>query len=174
MKCYRNVQSYPYWNKCIEWPIFQSVSLYDQPYSNNRPFRDKYTKLPQITLNITRSKACFTSMLESQISLRFAPWTAVPELQKCTETYDPKMIWNTTRWKVPVLGSCMGRALGPSPVQPMAHGPGRVTTNGLTLGRDGLFLSMGRVWAEFGWSWVGPGPNRVMGKMMNSIKIKRC
>ncbi len=69
----------------------------------------------------------------------------------------------------------MGRALGPSPAQPMAHGPGRVTTSGLTLDWVGPGLSfdwaglglgsiagnlsghgpgMGRLSMALGWAWV--------------------
>ncbi len=50
----------------------------------------------------------------------------------------------------------MGRALGPSPAQPMAHGPGRVTTSGLTLGWFGLGLSF---------DWAGPGLGSIAGNL---------
>ncbi len=52
------------------------------------------------------------------------------------------------------VGPCMGRALGPA--QPMAHGPGRVTTIGLTLGwvGPGLFFD-----------WAGPGLGSIAGNL---------
>ncbi len=86
------------------------------------------------------------------------------------------------------LGVC-GRALhGPGfrPKPSPAHGPGRVTTSGLTLGLVGPGLSFD--WAGPGLGSIvgnvsghgptldGPGSNCVIRKkiMNNSIKIKRC
>ncbi len=50
----------------------------------------------------------------------------------------------------------MGWALGPSPVQPMAHGPGWVTTSGLTLGWVG---------PGFSFDWAGPGLGSIAGNL---------
>ncbi len=50
----------------------------------------------------------------------------------------------------------MGRALGPSPARPMGHGPGRVTTSGLTLGWVGPGLSF---------DWAGPGLGSIAGNV---------
>ncbi len=52
------------------------------------------------------------------------------------------------------LGPCMGRALSPRPVQPIAQGLGQVTTSGLTLGWVGPGLSF---------DWAGPGLGSIAG-----------
>ncbi len=52
-----------------------------QPFLRYRPFWDKCTDDPKITLNHTRSNVSHkTSVPEFQVSLSFAPWSAVFEL----------------------------------------------------------------------------------------------
>ncbi len=64
-------------------------------------------------------------------------------------------IWNSVSIQF-ILRPCMGRALGPSPAQPMTHGPGRVTTSSLTLGWVGPGLSF---------YWAGPGLGSIAGNV---------
>ena len=74
---------------------------------SNSPFWDKCTKRPKMTLNTTRSNVpyiCVTTVPNSPISVRFAPWPAVFELQailKKSTLNDAKMTLNSTRSNVP-------------------------------------------------------------------------
>ncbi len=63
---------------------FKSVLCYDQRLPSYRPFFDKCTQWPQMTLNTTRSKVphtCVTSLPGTQLSVHFPLRQAFFELQ---------------------------------------------------------------------------------------------
>ena len=101
------LQSYEKYPRLLK---FQSVSFYGQPFSSCRPFWDKCTEWPQMTLNIKSSRvthrhATITPPPPSRISLRFAPWSSVFELQAILRQLlqmTPKWNWTLKCQRYPI------------------------------------------------------------------------
>ena len=90
---YLNAASYPIY--ILQVPPnakFQFASLYDEPFTSCRPFRDKWTEWPQMTLNTKRSNVLNVNATATpspkfhSVSLYDEPFTNYrPFEDKCTE-----------------------------------------------------------------------------------------